>query len=90
MPPRSVRPIEPAKRTSPPKTNGGVELVADEDDRAGAVAGNLADLERQTRQLEPLAVGDEPVGRRAGQRHAERGAQVRLGVGRASGPRCGR
>ena len=79
-PPRSVRPIEPAKSTSPPKTNGGSNCVEDEDDRAGAVAGDLADLELEPGQLEPLAVVDQAVGLGAGDRQAERGAHVGLGV----------
>ena len=41
---------------------GGLGVEADEDDRAGAVAGDLADLEVEPAELEPLAVVDEPVG----------------------------
>ena len=62
-----------------------VELVADEDDRAGAVAGDLADLEREAGQLDPLAVGDEPVGRGARSAACRTGAQVGVGVGQQAG-----
>ena len=58
---------------------------ADEDDRAGAVPGNLADLEREARDLEHLAVVDQPVGGRAGDRDPERAAQVELGVAERGG-----
>ena len=49
------------------------------------MAGDLADLERQAGQLDALAVGDEPVGRGARQRHSERGAQIGVGIGQQPG-----
>ena len=80
-PPRSVRPTEPANRTSPPKTTRGDSSLADEDHRAGAMARDLADLDaRCPPTLEALAVVEQAVGGRAGQGHPELGAQVRLGV----------
>ena len=63
-PPRSVRPTEPGEQHVAAEDDRRIELLRDEDDRAGAVAGDLADPEHETRHLELVAVGDQAIGRR--------------------------
>ena len=61
-----------------PEHKGGIELVANKDDRAGAVSGDLANLEAESRELDPFAVVDQAVGLGTGDRQSERCAQVGL------------
>ena len=68
------------KQDVTPDDKGRVVGRADEDDRAGAVAGNLADLERETRDLDLLAIVHQAIGGWTGDRDPERAAQIDIGV----------
>ena len=73
-----------------PKHKGRIEVVANEDDRARAMTGNLANLELQPGDLDPFAVGHQAVGCGTVKRNSERGAQVSLGVAQTRTLRCRR
>ena len=64
---------------------GGSLGLAEEDHRARAMPRYLANLERETRQLERLSVINESVRGGARERNAERAAQVQVGIAERSG-----
>ena len=85
LPPRSVRPIEPAKRTSPPKTKGGSNSSQTKTTEPGLWPGISRTSKRESGDFDPFAVGDQAVGLGAGDRQSERSAHVGLGSRSKSG-----
>ena len=62
----------------------GLELVADENDRAGTVSRYLAHLELEAREFDAFSIGDQPFRVGTGEWLAEGAAHVGLGVAQQS------
>ena len=82
---KSVRPMLPAKITSPTNTTRRLLAFPQIDDVAGVWPGMAPHLPLEAGRLVGVAVVDDHVGRRADQRHAEAGRKVQPGIGQFGG-----